>query len=595
MNAITEILTGNHLAALPIRFGGVAALYTPALPLPEQADAAVLLVSPWGFEDMSVRAFYRVMAENLAARGAASLRFDLPGTGDSAEIPEAATLDTWLTAVEAAAAELTRLAGVSNIILAGHGLGATLALLAETRIDNLAGVALLAPVVSGRIYARETALWWKMIAADLGLASGFTETQALTIAGMTMPEEIAGAIRKLRESDLGLTRPLPVLAVCRKGRDGDEALAAKLEQTGAAVTRHPYDGFDALVVNPLISRVPLGVANALAEWVAGVAPKIKSRRAPDLAPSTSLAGEGYRETGLRFAEGTLVGTLCEPLSKPQGAPVLLVSTSYDRASAWANTGARMARALARCGIVTLRFDAAGVADSPPQPNDPQEVLYSAALDRDVKAALEELRTRTGRAPVIAGRCSGGYHAFKAGLEEADVAGIAVINSYAFVWDSRKEVSEALNAVARPLGDYSKRAMNPETFRRILRGEVNLKAASFAIISQIAKRLYNRVEPMLGNLAAGNRLKSDIRAAFQTFADRNVPVLLAYGDNDPGLEQSRMVFGADLSGLKRFENTRYVSLGDADHNVTVPEAQETVIEEIARVALNAGPAGLPSRR
>ena len=64
-------------------------------------------------------------------------------------------------------------------------------------------------------------------------------------------------------------------------------------------------------------------------------------------------------------------------------------------------------------------------------------------------------------------------------------------------------------------------------------------------------------------------------------------MLAYGQHDPGLEQSRMVFGSDLSGLGRYANARFVSLGDTDHNVTVPQAQQTVLEQIAKVALEAG--------
>ena len=67
-------------AALPVSFSGMAGLYTPVR---EGVDAAVLFVSPWALEDMCVRKFWRVISERLAGQGIASLRFDLPGTGDS--------------------------------------------------------------------------------------------------------------------------------------------------------------------------------------------------------------------------------------------------------------------------------------------------------------------------------------------------------------------------------------------------------------------------------------------------------------------------------------------------------------------------------
>ena len=589
MNAFSSsTMIASPVSGMPVRFDRLAGIFTPALLHATPSDTAALLVSPWGFEDMSVRKFYREICEALAGQGIASLRFDLPGTGDSAEAPTEIGLEDWLSAIAAAAREAKRLSGASKIILLGHGLGATLALLAEARIDNLTGIALLAPVASGRIYARETGLWWKMIATDLGLDAEHVETGGLTIAGMTMPEAIATPIRKLRDTDLRLSRPLPVLAVCRAGRDSDSALADALARGGAPVSCLPYDGFDALVVNPLISRTPPALVAEIARWVRNNAP-IETAAAPAEPPlQTPLTGDGYRETGHKFGEGgRLVGTLCQPAGETCGAPVLLVSTSYDRASAWANSGTRIARDLARRGIASLRFDAAGIADSPAVSGDPAQMLYSQSLDRDVGVALEELKRLTGKPVVLAGRCSGGYHAFQAGLAHPQAtAGIVVINSYAFVWDPSKTVEDALKNVARPLGDYSKRAMNPETFRRILRGEVNLKAAGRAILRGLAAKLYNKIEPALGNLSAGNRLKGEIDAAFRALAERKLPVVLAYGQHDPGLEQSRMVFGSDLSGIGRYGNTRFVSLGDSDHNVTVPEAQQTVLEQIAKMALEA---------
>ena len=591
MNAHTMPHTLSTIAAPragdPIRFDGMAGIFTPAAALTTPSDTAVVLVSPWGFEDMSVRKFYREIAEALATRGVASLRFDMPGTGDSAEAAGDIALDDWLAAIANAAREAGRLSGASKLVLLGHGLGATLALLAESRIANLTGLALLAPVTSGRIYARETGLWWKMIAADLGLGPDFTETGALTIAGMTMPEPIAAAIRKLRDADLKLSRSLPVLAVSRQGRDSDGTLADALETGGAPVTRLPYDGFDGLVVNPLISRTPVQLVGEIANWVRSIAPAEAPAKTQEHARDLPLTGDGYRETGHRFGDGgRLLGTFCEPEGETLGVPVLLVSTSYDRASAWANSGAATARNLARRGIASLRFDAAGIADSPSAPGDPAQMLYSKSLDRDVALALEELKGLTGKPAILVGRCSGGYHAFHASVGNRNAAGVVVVNSYAFVWDASQTVEEALKKVSRPLGDYSKRAMNPETFRRLMRGEIDLSAAARAIVRLIVAKTYNRIEPALGNLSAGNRLKSEIHASFKSLADRDAPVVLAYGRHDPGIEQAKMVFGGDLAGLKRYANTRFVSLGDSDHNVTVPEAQQIVVDEIARVAMEA---------
>lgn len=572
-------------AAEPVRFAECAGMFTAADAGSSAADSAVLLVSPWGFEDLCLRKFYREIAEALATRGLSNLRFDLPGTGDAAETPETIALELWLSSIATAAHELKRYSGASNVILAGHGLGATLALMAANRIDNMAGLALLAPVVSGRTYVRETALWWKLIAADLGLGPEFTESGKVTIAGFDMPKTIESDIRNIKEADLRLTRALPVLAVNRAARDSDKALADALETAGSTVTRLPYDGYDALVTNPIRSKSPTAIVEALATWARNITPQTAPRQTPVTQPDAMLTSPIFRETGIRFGENNrLVGTLCEPQSVRCGASVLIVGTSYERASGWGGMGARTARDLARLGIASLRFDAAGVADSPPAVGDPKQILYGASIDRDVREALAALTARETGPAIIAGRCSGGYHAFQTALVDPVCQGVAVINSYAFIWDPDKNVDEALLAVARPLGDYSKRALNPETFHRIMRGEVDLKSAFVNIFKQLGSRVAAKISPYLGSLSRRNRLKTQIKAAFKQLDERNKQVLLLYGDKDVGLEQVILTFGPEAAALNRLKNVTFHKLGDIDHNITGTKAQSEVIGEIGKLAL-----------
>jgi pimeloyl-ACP methyl ester carboxylesterase len=572
-------------AAEPVRFAQCAGMFTAADPGSLPADCAVLLISPWGFEDLCLRKFYREIAEALASKGLPNLRFDLPGTGDAADLPQESSLELWLTDIKAAADELKRYSGASNVILAGHGLGATLALMAANRIETTAGLALLAPVVSGRTYLRETALWWKLIAADLGLGPEFTESGNVTIAGFHMPKIVESDIRTIKEAALRLTRPLPVLTINRTARDSDQTLADALETAGSTVTRLPYDGYDALVANPIRSKSPASIVEALAAWARQITPQTERRAQPIQTLDATLIGPGFRETGIRFGPNNgLAGTICEPQSARRGASVLIVGTSYDRASGWGGMGTRTARDLARCGIASLRFDAAGVADSPPVPGDPKQILYAPSLDRDVRQALAALTTRDPGPAIIAGRCSGGYHAFQAALADPACQGIALINPFAFIWDPDKDVDEALLDVARPLTDYSQRALNPETFRRILRGEVDLRTASLNIAKQLCARIAAKMSPHLGSLSHRNQLKTQIKAAFKQLDERNKQVLLLYGDKDVGLEQVTLTFGPEASALKRMKNVTFLKLGDIDHNITGANAQAEVIGEIGKLAL-----------
>lgn len=574
-------------AGIPVRFGLCAGIFTPAKADAIQADNAVLFVSPWGLEDMCVRKFYRVIAEDLAMRGIASLRFDFPGTGDSLDPEGDQTLENWVETVLEAATELQTFSGVGHITLIGHGLGATLALKAADRLEQVSALGLLAPVTSGRMYLRETSIWWKLMAGDLGLGAEFTETGKVAIAGLDMSEGVAKDVEALKEATLSIKKPLPVLAVNRN-RDGDTSLAARLEVEGSAVNKIEFRDYDALITNPMISRIPDGLADEIADWVRSVSPIEKAaHRGSETLPVT-FSGDGFKETGLRFGPDLrLAGTLCTPEGEIKGSPVLLLGTSYDRASGWARSGVKTARYLADQGIASLRFDASGVGDSPKALDAPEQVLYSGTHDNDAALALHELQRHFGKPAIAAGRCSGGYHAFRTVLNESACAGAVSVNSYAFAWDDRQTVDEAIGNVARPLGDYSRRALNPETFRRILRGEVDLKAAFFNIFGRVYERLASRIAPFLGNFSATNRLKFKVLAAFEEIRKADKPVVIVYAENDPGQEQFKMTFGADAKGLRQFPNVTYVDLGFSDHNVTPVEAQDKVAVEIAKLALSTG--------
>lgn len=577
----------RHPAALPVRFSGCAGLFSRADAGAPVANSAVLLVSPWGFEEMCLRKFYRETGEALAARGIASLRFDLPGTGDSSDPEGGPSLESWGEAIKAAAAELQRLSGVRNLILAGHGLGATLALTAADEIADVTGLALLAPVTSGRTYVRETGLWWKMVAADLHIDPQDGAGSSLSIAGLELPEIMTAEIKKLKAQDLLLQRPLKVLAVSRPSSAGGEELAKALEDAGSSVERLGYTGYEALMTNPMLSRVPESVVEGLADWARSISPVEAPDGTAEFDPESALAGEGYVETGIRFAEdGRLSGTICEPVGARRGASVLIVGTSYDRASGWGRTGVKTARALARQGLASLRFDAAGVGDSPACPGDPEQILYASCIDRDVSSALSELVGRLPGPAVLSGRCSGGYHAFHAALSEPACRGVVSINSYAFVWDPDCNFDEALAGVARPLGVYSQRALDLQTFKRIARGEVDVKRAVVNIARQIGKAVAGKFAPLPGS-QSGSSLKNEIRTAFRKLEADGKSVALVYGEDDPGLEQFRLMFGVSGERVKDYPNVVHVSLGKVDHNVTSAAAQDRVIAAIADMALKTG--------
>jgi esterase/lipase len=569
-------------ASEPLTFNGTVGLFTqPSVGRPP-SGIAVLFASPWGLEEMCTRKFWRIISEKLADRGIASLRFDYPGTGDALDdIDFEAGLSVWSDSLVSAATHLKALSGCERIAVISQGLGAVVATKVADEIEALDAIVYMAPVVSGRLHIRELAVWSKVVDENLGLTEEQRHKAGVSVASLTMPGEIADEVRKVNLLMVDRAPAPSVLVIGRADRPADAEFAARLRALGADVSEQAFEGYDQLVSNPAIAKLPLPVADNLTNWIAALSSEPASAPSRSPQPAEPLTGDGFAETPVRFGlNSRLSGVLCEPLHGRTGATVLFLTSAYDRHAGWGRSTVTLARALARSGIPSLRFDTANAGDSPPVPGRPDQVLYHSDQNADVSEAIDFLEARRLTPVVTAGRCSGAYLGFQASLVEPRIAGNVSVNPAVFRWRPGRSVEDAIVNGARSLQDYGKRAFRAETFKRILRGEVNIIAA----ISNIAKGFGNRAKAKVlrafrGFLPEGRV----IYGAFRTLSQRGTPVALIYSENDLGLEQYDFYFGHDGSGLARFPNVSPEIIPDADHNLTPEHARAVYLEALREMA------------
>ena len=125
-------------------------------------ETAVLICSALSRDALDSHRFLRVLADDFAAAGYPSLRFDYPGTGDSCGLADfpGGDSDQWLAwqeSVQTAADYLLAESGAKRLIICGVRIGGTLAALAAEKRDDVSGLILLAPVIRGQSYIRQ--LW----------------------------------------------------------------------------------------------------------------------------------------------------------------------------------------------------------------------------------------------------------------------------------------------------------------------------------------------------------------------------------------------------------------------------------------------------
>ena len=550
-----------------------------------RSDTAVLFASPWGLEEISTRKFRRLLAEELSKQGMASLRFDYPGTGDALDPPDfRAGSRVWEDSI-VAAAEVLRSAGYGRLIVVAQGLGTALALGAARRIPCLDGMALLAPVLSGRMYLRELSVWAKVVDGYLQIEEEHRVRQGTAIAGLTMPEDVAVDIRKLDLKQIPYRVADECLVLTHAGQTGGREFAAHLRGFGTRVEEGTFAGYQELVANPLVSRIPLDVVSEIVSWSnrhKTVSPKEGTEAERAFAPPNPLSGEGFEETPVRFGKGhRLYGVLCLPAGERIGATALILGSAYDRHSGWGRLATETARRLAASGIASLRFDAANVADSPPLAGAPLLVLYDDTQQTDVSEALDYIESRKLSPAIAVGRCSGAYLAFRSALTDRRLRGLVAANPYTFYWDAAHPYDPA--STPQPLKTYGRKIFDIGTASRLLKGEIGVRRSLSKVGSAVQKGLWDFLGSKVGFDFLKTKEQKETISGFWSLLKENIEVFLIYSSKDAGLDNIVKIFRIDAPRMIGFDNARVDVVEGADHNLTPGFARKLFQDRIFDMA------------
>ncbi|KZM50144.1 alpha/beta fold hydrolase [Labrenzia sp. OB1] len=566
-------------AARPVVYANLTGHFTAAGGQERPKGLAVLFLRPWGLEELLTRKFYRYLADLFAANGVASLRFDYPGTGNALDDPAEDGLASWREAIESSADELRALSGVSRIVVLGQGLGAGLACEFAAGATDIAGLALLAPVFKGRGYLRELSLWSKFVDDGLGLRPEDRDSTPGSIAGIAMPEKLVSDLRRFKALEPEFRSRMPVLLAPRPEVQIDPAVTEKLRSAGCALQYQVYRDYNAMLTDASPPVLPVAFGDDLLMWLKSLPEWRCQAAAPAKAPQVVPLASGYfRETPLRFGENNrLVGTLCEPSGPFTGVTVAILSTSYDYQIGWGRMNVQLARRLAEKGIATLRFDGAGIGDSPPVPGRNAQVLYYKSQIEDAELAYETLRSLDlAEKVIVLGRCSGAYTAFEAALECAHWKACISINPYAFHW--------RFIGLPHPIRKYWAEFREPGLMARIREGRFDLKAAAVNVLVRLIDRAVQYpagIFPVLEKITRGNR---KVHKAFRKLAGRGTRLTIVYSEGDEAMETFLINFGRNADGLAAFPNTSLHFIANADHNLTPLPARKQLFRVVEEEAL-----------
>ena len=556
------------------------------------SGTGVLLVGPWGWDEVVTYRSRRDWAEDLARAGHLTLRIDLPGAGDSAgSAADDDLVAAWSGAIRAAAAFLRERSGVHRVAVVGLGLGGLSAARAIHDGALVNDLVLWAAPTTGRSWLREMRAFAGMQGERFSL-NGEPEPRLLSdgwleVGGFVLSAATIAALETLDAttwSFAGLTR---ALLLDRDGMAVDKGLRTRLETSGVDVSVASGAGWAAMCADIERHRPPVDVFATVAAFL-GAAVEPEPVAAAALPRTTNddaghapirVGPDGVRETAITLERpaGRTFGVLAQPAAAihPDLCAIFLNAGAVRRIGPnrmWVEA----ARRWAARGIPSLRLDieAIGDADGDPAPFADVNAFYRAGLETQITAAMDLLVERgVGRRFVLVGLCSGAYWGFQVAVSDERVVGAVLLNPRALIWDP--------HIFTRLAARDARKVLQRDSWGRFLRGQIGprrIAGVGRTVAIRIADGLRRRAARVLPG--ANGRRDESVEGLLAGLDRRGAQVALAFSGQEPlgdHFDDQQLP-----ARFRRWPNAAYVRLPGRDHTVRPVVAQaavQTLIDEV----------------
>ncbi len=567
------------------------------------SDIGLIICKPFGYEALCGHRSLRAFALMGAESGLPVLSFDYAGTGDSADIDESSDqIELWCRDIVNAGAELRQRTGVRRVCLLGFRLGALLASLAVAR-TTVDALILVAPILSGELYLRELRTM-QLVAKQRADAPQVAETpteqddHSMEVAGYRLSARTISRLRQINLAAHG-SPPVSTLLVI----DRAELPAARTWiQSLSAPTLTEYVALPGsvgmMMTAPQFTAPPREMITRVQSWLQRLAASAPTARpavrvgaesrgaaSPTLLPlrQDESPDDESNEQPIRFGpDGILFGIITEPrCSELTRRVVVLVNAAADSHVCMGRLYVALARSLARRDYAVLRMDLAGLGDSDTRPGEPENDVYPPSAIDDIRAAIELVRHRYPLAEiVVAGLCSGAYHALQAASEAVDLDRVLMLNPEVFSWRQDMRIDDIqLVEVLAAKDVYRARVRSFKYWGKLLTGRVD--------VGHIARVQYRR---LLLALSTGSarvarrihiRLPNDLGTKLERIVRRGVHIDIVFARGEPGIELLRLQGG---SSVRRLGDRCQVHIVEgADHNFSGAPSR-LILEELLSKAM-----------
>lgn len=533
------------------------------------SDVAVVICPGLMRDALLAHCSLRLLGDELAAAGYWALRFDYPGTGDSGDgaIERAGGhWAAWQESIDAAANWLRATSGAQRLVLCGLRTGATLAALSAARRDDVAGLLLFEPVVSGRTYVREL-----ILEADLQSGKTTARGEGLEIREFHFSADTLDRISGVDLRKTSLRDGQKAALFVRPDARQIEACVDAWNAGGADSAKYGWDGLVPLMRHSVIDENELANFTTVMRWIQdAVPPKLRQpgqSPSPIVPASATLTSPHCIETPLRFGpDGKLFGMLCRPTSGESEDVVIVLNGGRDPHYGAARQAVSFARRLAQRGVSCLRLDFAGLGDSLGPPGK-ENVLSKTFTDRnpDIHAAVDALHALGFRRFTLQGLCSGAYHAYHGALNEPRINTLLLVNIALFTLP-QGDVLEYLEQRGRSPLVFLRKLFRLGSWMTLLSGKADIGTALKALFSHVGARLVGKIKALARRLGLVREQSFALRS-MGTLSKRGVRTLYLFSPGETEIETFAREFGPTGAGLKGIAGARMHVVPGMDHDLT----------------------------
>ncbi|MES2038784.1 MAG: alpha/beta hydrolase [Pseudomonadota bacterium] len=562
----------------------------------------VVLCPPFGHEYMVSYLAYKHLATHLAKAGFDVCFFDYNNTGDAGDVANANStgagsdrISLWQENIRQAAIQLRQMAGIEHIALFGLRLGGLLAGTVAASVDAKA-LMLMAPVISGRAYAREMLVLRSMssLQKEIDPDQTIDPNHVVTDDELTGYEFTAATRSSLGKLDLSKLQA-PAMPVFLQQRDDITGQEAKLVQVwhhhDHALQLSELPGYAAMMREDAHdTQVPTAIWQEMQSWLARYFPLHE-------ATSQGLSAEN-QIASIRFANTVVEEELVEfegmagIVSRRTGADATAMPTVV-----LCNIGANhrvgnhrlyvtLARSLASQGFYVLRFDKSGIGYSRMTPEDKENDVHAASSVDDLSSAMYFMQGKYHSPSfVLTGLCSGAYMAYLSALRDERVSALVLMNQLTYRWRAGDTIEERKKATIKSTHYYVNALTKADTWKRVLKGQVDFRQIGGNLFRRVGKRLRTQWQLLSTHLMHNNLFLGQVARNFKNLEARGTELVLIYEASDTAVDVMTEQFGRHAKLLGQSERIRLKFFNGADHTFTPRWSQLALVDFIGKHLLH----------